>query len=104
MKVMMFFSLMCIYVVSSWADIIIKGQPTPLRYNGQFYSFPTGYVLPEGTNDLFVNMDGVNKVCFISQQYSIRYNQISQVNVFMNGINTEWNCFPYTTTINEVRP
>jgi len=104
MKAIIFLSLMCLSVASCWADIFIKGQPTPLRYNGQLYSFPTGYVLPEGTKDLYVIMDGVNKVCFINQGPTVMYHQISQVNVFMNGKNTEWDCFPYTTTIIEVRP
>ena len=104
MKAMIFFSLLCVSVVSFGANILIKGLPTPLQYNGQLYFLPPDYIIPTSTTDLYVTMDGVNKVCFLNQTSSIMYDRISHINVLMNGMNTEWNCFPYITTIMEVRP
>ncbi|HIC7358182.1 TPA: hypothetical protein ACW59Z_001510 [Legionella pneumophila] len=30
--------------------------------------------------------------------------QISEISIIINGVKRDWNCFPYTTTILEVRP
>ena len=104
MKAIIFFFLISISVVSSGETIIIQGLPTPLEQRGELYYLPPSYVVSPDTTYLFVTMDGINKVCFLNTASAVIYDQISHMNIFINGMKTEWNCFPYITTIMEVRP
>lgn len=104
MKMTICLLLMCICIESSGAIIVISGQPTPLEYRGELYYLPQDYVIvPEDAN-LFVTMDGINKVCFLNTDSPLLFEQISQISILINGIKTEWNCFPYRTTVVEARP
>ena len=104
MKTTLFMLLMCIFLECSGAIIIIKGQPTSLEYRNETYYLPQDYVISPETTNLFITMDGINKVCFLSTTPSLLFEQISQINILINGIKTEWNCFPYTTSVFAVRP
>lgn len=104
MKTTMFLLLMCICIESSGAIIVISGQPSPLEYRGELYYLPQGYVIAPEAANLFVTMDGINKVCFFNTESSLLFEQNSQISILINGIKTEWNCFPYRTTVFEVRP
>ena len=104
MKTTLFFFLMCLYVECSGAIIIINGQLSPLEYSGELYYLPQTYVISPETTNLFVTIDGINKVCFLNTVPSLLFEQISQINIVISGVKTEWNCFPYRTTVFEIRP
>jgi len=103
MKAILFLLLMCILLECRAAVIIIDGQPSALEYRGEVYYLPQGYVLPE-TPSLYVTMDGINKICFLNTESALLFEQVSLIVILVNGIKTEWNCFPYKTTVFEVRP
>lgn len=103
MKAILFLLFMCIFIESRGAVIVIEGQPSALEYRGEFYYLPQGYVIPE-TSSLYVTMDGLNKVCFLNTESALLFEQVAMIIIIINGIKTEWNCFPYKTTVFEVRP
>ena len=93
--------------ICMWAPgavIIIRGQPTALEYRDELYFVPQGYTIRPETTNLFITMDGVNKVCFLNTQPPGLFEQVSQISILLNGFKTEWNCFPYIVTISEDRP
>ena len=100
----MFFLLMCISVVSSGEIIFIKGLPSQLEQRGELYYLPPSYVVKPTTTYLFITMDGVNKLCFLNTTPGVMYDRIAHISILMNEMKTDWNCFPYTTTITEARP
>lgn len=85
------------------AIVVINGQLSPLEYRGELYYLSETYVISPDTTNLFITMDGVNKVCFLNTAPSL-LEEVSQIDIFMNGMKTEWNCFAYRTTVFEVRP
>lgn len=103
MKTIFLLLFMSLSLQSSAAIIVIHGQLSPLESRGDLYYLPQTYVISPDTTNLFITMDGLNKVCFLNTAPSL-LEEVSQVNLFMNGIKTEWNCFPYKTTVFEVRP
>lgn len=104
MKTAIFLLLMCISIETSAAIIIIRGQPIPLEYKEDLYYLPINLVMDPGTTNLFITMDGVNKVCFLNTAPSGLFEQVSEISIVINGFKTEWNCFPYITTVTEARP
>jgi hypothetical protein len=104
MKAILLMVLMHISIVSLGATIIIKGQPSPLEYNGVIYYLPQTYEIKPETTYLYITMDGINKVCFLNTSPSVTFERIPYINIFSNGRKTIWNCFPYKTTIHAVRP
>ncbi|WP_028388785.1 hypothetical protein [Legionella fairfieldensis] len=104
MKVILFLILSGLCLASVGATIIIRGQTSPLEYQHEAYYLPLNFVIPPGTTNLFITMDGVDKVCFLDKAHPGMFDQISEVSIIINGIKTEWNCFPYKTTVFEVRP
>lgn len=102
MKATMFLLLMSIFFESFGAIIIIKGQPVPLDYRNDLYYLPANYMIK--TESLYITMDGINKVCFLNEAPNRMLEQVSQINIAVNGVKEVWNCFPYKTTILEVRP
>jgi len=104
MKASMFLLLMCLCMEACGRIVIIQGQPYPLGYRGELYYLPINYVISPGTTNLFVTIDGIKKVCFLNTASSLLFEQVSQLNILINGVKTEWNCFAFRTTINEVRP
>lgn len=104
MKAIILFLLMCVSMMSRGEAIIIRGEPSPLEYRNDIYYLPPTYVIPPETTYLYVKINGINKVCFLNTSTAVLYDRISHINIFFNGAKTEWNCFPYITTIIEVRP
>jgi hypothetical protein len=102
MKTSMFLLLMSIFLESFGAIIIIKGQPVPLDCRNELYYLPANYIIK--ATSLYITMDGINKVCFLNAAPSGMFEQVSQINIASNGVKTVWNCFPYKTTVLEVRP
>ena len=97
MKTNIFLLLMCICIKSFGAIIFIKNQPTPLEYQNELYYWPQNFVMSPGTTNLFITMDGMNKVCFLNTAPPGLFEQMSEISIVINGFKTEWNCFPYTT-------
>lgn len=104
MKAILLLISMFIHVVSFGATIIIDGQPSPLEYNGVIYFLPQTYEIKPETTYLFITMDGIKKVCFLNTNPSVTFERIPYINIFSDGHKTLWNCFPYKTTIQAVRP
>ena len=104
MKTITFLLLICFCIESSWAIIIIKGQATSLEYGSEPYYLPQNSIISREATNLFITMDGVNKVCFLNTSPSPLFEQVSLVVILIDGIKTEWNCFPYRTTVFEARP
>lgn len=104
MKPPIFVLLMCICIQSFGAIIMIRGLPSPLEYKDDLYHWPLNIVFSPRTTNLFITMDGTNKVCFLNTAPSGVLEQTSEISVIINGLKTNWNCFPYRTTIYEVRP
>lgn len=104
MKTTLFLLLMCICIMSFGAIIIIRGLPSPLEYRDELYYWPPNIVITPGTTNLFITMDGINKVCFLNTAPKGMLEQISEISIIIHGLKTDWNCFPYRTTIFEVRP
>jgi hypothetical protein len=104
MKTTIFLILMCIWLKSSAATIVIMGQPSPLEYRGELYYLPQNFVIAQETVSLFITMDGLNKVCFLNTETPLLFEQVSLISILIRGVKTEWNCFPYRTTVYEVRP
>lgn len=104
MKTNIYLLLMCMCIESYGAIIIIKNQPSPLEYRNELYYLPQNFGLSPGTTNFFVTMDGINKVCFLNTARSGTLQQISEISIVINGVKTDWNCFPYETTVIEVRP
>ena len=101
----MFLLLMCFYVESFGATIFIRDQPSPLEYRDELYYLPINFPMSPGTTNFFITMDGINKLCFLNTiPTNGMFEQISEVDIVINGVKTEWNCFPYTTTVSEDRP
>lgn len=104
MKAILFLLLMEVSIVSSGQTIFVRGLPTPLEQRGDIYFLSPTYVISRDITYLYVTMDGINKVCFLNTEPTVMYDYISHINIFINEIKTEWNCFPYKTTIIEIRP
>ena len=104
MRATLFLLLICFWIQSSAAVIFISGQPSPLEYRDELYFLPETYVIAPETTNLFITIDGLNKVCFLNSESALLFEQVSQISILVNGIKTEWNCFPYRTTVVEVRP
>lgn len=104
MKTIISLLLMLLYMESYAAIIVIKNQPLPLIYREDLYYLPLNFTIAPGTTNLYITMDGINKVCFISTTPAGMLQQVSDINIVINGVKTGWNCFPYKTTIIEVRP
>ncbi len=104
MKTTLLLLLMLICIESSGAIILIQGETVPLEYQNDIYYLPTNLVIPPGTTNLYITMDGINKICFLNRAPSGLFEQISEISIIINGVKTEWNCFPYRTTVFEVRP
>jgi hypothetical protein len=104
MKTTIFLFLMSLCIESLGAIIFIKGQPTPLTFTNELYYLPMNFSISPGTTNLFITMDGMNKLCFLNTSPPGMLEQISEINIVINGVITDWNCFPYKTTILEVRP
>ena len=104
MKAILFLVLIGISDVSSGQTILVQGFPTALEQRGELYYLAPTYVISPDINYLYVTMDGIHKVCFLNTEPSVMYDQISHINIFINQMRTEWNCFPYKTTVLEIRP
>ncbi len=104
MKMSIFLCLLCFSMEALGEVIIIRGEPLALEYKNDFYYLPQNLVLNPGTTNLYVTMDGVNKVCFLNSAPSGLFEQISEIDIIIDGFKTEWNCFPYRTTVFAVRP
>lgn len=104
MKAIISSLLLLISMVSSGATVFIKGMSWPLEYKNNFYYLPQTYVMPPGTTYLYITIDGIDKVCSLNIETAGLFELVSHLNILINGIKTEWNCFAYTTTIIEVRP
>lgn len=104
MKTAIFALLMCICLTSSAGTVFIKDEPYPLKYNDNLYYWPQNLAISPGTKNLFITMDGIKKVCFLNQAPSGLFEQVSEISILIKGFRTEWNCFPYTTTITKARP
>lgn len=103
MKNIIFLLLMCIYIESFGAVIIVNNQPLPLEYQGDLYYWPL-HVDGPGSKNLFITMDGLNKICFLDTAPQGLLEQISKISIIIKGQKTDWNCFAYTTRYYEVRP
>ena len=104
MKLKIFLLSMCLGIKSFGAVILVKEQPSPLEYRDDVYYWPQNFVIRPGTTTIFVTMDGINKVCFLNTAPSGMFEESSEINILINGIKTEWNCFLYKTTVFAVRP
>jgi hypothetical protein len=99
--------LLVLFLVNTSATgeiVIIKGQPTPLEFSNNFYYLPQTYVIAPEIDYIYITMDGINKICLLNESPSDIFEMVSHINILIHGIKTEWNCFPYITTIKEVRP
>ncbi|HBD9366580.1 TPA: hypothetical protein KLD70_002482 [Legionella pneumophila] len=103
MKPTLFLVLMWICAESFGATIMVKGLPSPLGYSNDLYYWPPNVAISPDTTNLFITMDGINKVCFLNTGLQGGLEQISEISI-INGVKKDWNCFPYTTTILEARP
>lgn len=104
MKAATFLFLICLCMKSFAAIIIIKGQSYPLEYRNELYYLPQNFTIPPGTENVYITMDGIDKVCFLNTGMHSTLEQITEVDLIINGVKVEWDCFPYITTIHEVRP
>lgn len=104
MKATISFLFMCFCMGSFGAIIYIKDQPVPLIYKEEQYYLPLHFSISPGTKNLYITMDGMKKLCFLDTAPEGTLEQISAISIVINGLRTEWNCFPYKTTIIEVRP
>lgn len=104
MKASIFFLLMCICIESFGAIIIVRGHTAPLEYSEELYYWPLNLTINPETVNLYITMDGINKVCFLNTAPQGLLEQISEISIIIKGIKTDWNCFPYETTIHEVLP
>lgn len=104
MKSTIFLLLMWICTESFGATILIKGLPSPLVYRNELYYWPPNIVIRPETINLFITMDGINKVCFLDTGPQGTLEQISEISIIINGVKKDWNCFPYRTTILKARP
>ena len=104
MKTPLFLLLMSLCFESIGATIVVNGQPLPLNYSDNLYYWPYNIAMTPGTKNLFISMDGLNEVCFLSSGPSGTLEQVSEISIILNGMKTDWNCFPYKTTITEVLP
>lgn len=95
--------LMCCCIDVFSAVIMIRNESFPLEYRNDLYYWPVNNVVNPGTT-LFITMDGLNKVCFINPGPQGVLEQISEVSIIIHGVKTDWNCFPYKTTVFPVRP
>lgn len=103
MKTNLFLLLMCICIESFGAVIFVRDQFSPLEYSNELYYWPQNLVMSPGTTNLFITMDGINKVCFLNMAPPGMLEQVSEISIVINQVNTDWNCFPYKTTVFEVR-
>jgi hypothetical protein len=98
-----FLLLIGISIESFAAIVVIRGQPTAMDYRDELYYPPQGFSISPETTNLFITMDGINKLCFLNKVPSALLQETSQINIYLNDMKTEWNCFPYTTRILEDR-
>lgn len=89
---------------ASAATVFIQNEITPLNYVNDIYYWPQNLAIKPGVKNLFISMDGVRKICFLDQAEPGLFEQISEITIIIKGVRTDWNCFPYTTTITEARP
>ena len=104
MKNIIFITLLLINAVSAAETVIIQGQPSPLEYRDNFYYLPQTFTIAPDTNYIHVTMDGVKKICLFNTAPSDIFEMSSHINILIHGIKTEWNCFPYLTTVTPVWP
>ncbi|KTD56216.1 hypothetical protein [Legionella shakespearei] len=104
MKKIIFSLLMCIYIESFAAVVVVDNQPLPLEYQGNLYYWPLNLNITPDTKNLFITMDGIRKICFLNKAPPGLLEQVSLISIIIKGKKTDWNCFPYTTTYHEVRP
>jgi hypothetical protein len=104
MKSIIFFLFLCVSVVSSAEGIFVKGTSYPLEFKNGAYYVPPTVALNMGLNTLYIIDNGINKVCMLNTESSLMYDINPSISININGVYTVWNCFPYITTIIEVRP
>jgi hypothetical protein len=104
MKKTIFLLLMCFYLESFGAVVIVNNQPLPLEYKNDLYYWPLNLEISPGIKTLYITMDGLNKICFLNTAPPGLLEQISEISIIIKGQKTDWNCFPYTTRYYEVRP
>ncbi len=104
MKKIAFLVLLLINAVSVAETVIIQGQPSPLEFRDNFYYLPQTYSISPDTNYIYITMDGVNKICLFNSAPSDIFEMSSHINILIHGIKTEWNCFPFLTTVEAVWP
>lgn len=104
MKLALFLVLVWICTESFGTAIMVKGLPSPLEYRNDLYYWPPNVAISPDTTNLFITMDGIDKVCFLNTGLQGGLEQISEISIIINGAKKDWNCFPYTTTILEARP
>ena len=104
MKPLLFLLLLLSCIQSFAAIIFVRNQPMPLEYIHEEYYWPANFNMEPGTTTFYITMDGINKVCFLNTGVHGLFEQKSEISIIIKGIKTEWNCFPYRTTILEVRP
>ncbi|KTD31683.1 hypothetical protein Lmor_2559 [Legionella moravica] len=104
MKKTLFLIFMCLYLNAFAATLIIRGQPLPLEYKNDIYYWPLNLAASPNGKNLFITIDGINKLCFLNTAPPGLLEQMSEISINIKGQLTNWNCFPYITTIHEVRP
>ncbi|MFO3149133.1 hypothetical protein SCR18_09085 [Legionella pneumophila serogroup 1] len=104
MKPTLFLLLMWICTEPFGATIMVRGLPSPLVYSNDLYYWPPNVAISPSTTNLFITMDGIDKVCFLNTGLQGGLEQISEISIIINGVKKDWNCSPYTTTILEARP
>lgn len=104
MQATLFSLLMCLSLTSSAAVVFVQNAPEPLTYYNDIYYWPQNLEMPPGTKNLYITMNGLQKICFLNRAPSGLFEQISEISIMIKGVRTEWNCFAYTTTIQAVRP
>jgi hypothetical protein len=104
MKAMLCAVLFSLSSIASGATVIIRGQPAPLEYQNDFYNLPQTFNIPQGTTQMYITMDGIDKLCILNTADSDIFEMVSRMNILVHGIKTEWNCFPFITTVEEVLP
>lgn len=104
MKAYLFLSLLCVCMESFGSTIQVKGHAHPLEYHNGMYYWPINVPIALDNTNLLIARDGLNLVCFLSTAPEGTKEQISIISIIVNGFITKWNCFPYKTTVYEVRP
>lgn len=104
MRNSLFLLLVICFFRSFGATIIIQDQSSPLVYRNEMYYLPVGFTINPFNPNLFITMDGIPKICFLDKASTELFEQASEISIVIDGIKTEWNCFPYRTTVRPVLP